>query len=181
MPRPWAFVSGVPLPDPPYGSHLSCVPIALLPLIIGALETRAASYVFAEGAAYYGIQLIRRTQVELITGCTELTDAIDRVYRLLDTNLTGAEYTATEVDGVITVAPPLPAAPAAPLRSLHSRLERLEYLLDNGLNGAEHLPDFGDTDGVRDLLRELIIAVQQAGPLDDDQLDRLTSLVGLLS
>ncbi len=181
MPRPWAFVSNVPITDPPYQAHLSCVPIELLPLIVGALESRAQNYVFAEGSAYYGIQLIRRTQVELINGCTELAEAVDRVYRLLDTQLTGTVYTSQLVAGAVQVVPALPAAPAAPPRSVHSRLERLEYLLDNAYNGAIHAPDFAASDGVRPLLRQLITAVQATGQLDDDQLAKLSEIAVLLA
>lgn len=172
-----------PQPEEPPRCFLVALPAGLVPIVGGQLRRlEERGYWLTDADHEAGYNAIAEVYVCMATGCIqELVDAQDRLYRLLDTQLTGQIYTASEIDGVITVTPAIPPAPAAPLRSVHSRLERLEYLLDNAYNGAEHLPDFGDTDGVRDLLRELITTVQQAGPLDDDQLLKLTEIAGLLA
>lgn len=177
MPNLYSFVQNVPLPDPPSASHLACIPIAILPVAIGALESRAQSFVFRDVDAYYGIQLIRRLQVALILGC----ESMDRLYRLLDSTVNGVAYMTTEVDGLVVITPDIPVVPAPVSRSIHSRLERIEYMFDNAYNGAVHAPDFLNATGVRQQLADLITAVQAGGQLDDDMLASLVQIAGLLA
>jgi hypothetical protein len=157
---------------------LVLLPAPLVPHVAGSMrELEEREYWFSDADHESGYNAIAEVYICMATGClTELVEAQNRLYRLLDTQLTGTEYAASELDGVITVLPPIPAAPPPPLRSFHSRLERLEHLLDNAYNGQQYLPDFGDTDSVRDLLRALIIAVQETDDLDDDLLAKLTEV-----
>lgn len=172
MARNYSWVADVSLPDPPSSSTRACIPIAIIPIALGALETRCYAHTFTAASAYYGMQLIRSLQVALITGC----DDMDRLYRMLDSSLNGAVYVADEVDGITIVTPPIPAAPAAPGRSIHSRLERVEYLLDNAYNGAVYMPDFANPIGVRQQLADLILALQATGQLDDEMLAQLAQI-----
>jgi hypothetical protein len=141
------------------------------------LESRAQPYIFTPESAFYGIQLIRRLQVALITGC----DDIQNLYRLLDSSLNGAVYITDEIAGQTIIIPPIPLVPTAPGRSIHSRLERIEYMFDNAYNGAVHAPDFLNATGVRQQIADLITAVQATGQLDDDALASLVQIAGLLA
>lgn len=172
MARNYSWVANVALPEPPSASARACVPIAIIPIALGALETRCYAHTFDPASAFYGQQLIRSLQVALITGCED----VDRLYRMLDSSLNGAIYVADEIDGAIIVTPPIPAAPAAPGRSIHSRLERVEQLLDNAYNGGVYLPDFGNPIGVRQQLADLILALEATGQLDDEMLAQLAQI-----
>lgn len=177
MPNLYSFIRNIPLPDPPYSTALTFVPIAIIPFALGALEDRAGAFAFEPTAQFYGLQLIRSLQVALLTG----NDSIDRLYRLLDANLSGTTYIATETDGNTTITPAIPVVPGAVSRSIHSRLERLEYLLDNGINGAVHLPDFADPNGIKQKLDAVVSAIQATGQLDDDSLNELIQIAALLA
>lgn len=172
MARMWSFVSNVALSEPPSSSTRACVPIAIIPIALGALESRCYAHTFDAASAFFGMQLIRSLQVALITGCED----VDRLYRMLDSSLNGAVYVADEIDGVIIVTPPIPDAPAAASRSIHSRLERVEQLLDNAYNGGVYLPDFANPVGVRQQLADLILALEATGQLDDEMLAQLAQI-----
>jgi hypothetical protein len=165
------------------GCYLVPLDAALVPHVAGALRRlEERGYWVSDEDHERGYNAIAAVYISMANNCLdELIEAQNRLYRLLDTNLSGTEYLASEINGVITVLPAIPPAPLAPLRSIHSRLERLEYLLDNAYNGGVYLPDFGDTDSIRDLLRQLITSVQQTDDLDDDQLARLVEIATLLA
>lgn len=172
-----------PAPQQPDPCALVLLPLRLVPHVAGQLRRlEERGYWQTDEDHQRGYNAVAEVYISMASNCLkELIEAQNRLYRLWDTQLTGTEYTAAELDGVITVLPAIPPAPAAPLRSVHSRLERLEYLLDNAYNGAAHLPDFGDTDSIRDLLRELISAVQATDDLDDDQLAGIVQIATLLA
>jgi hypothetical protein len=159
MPNLYSFIRHVPLAEPPSATHMATIPIAIIPLALGALEARIAPYTFLQNDSYYGMQLVRYLQVQLILG----DQSTDRLYRLLDSSLNGVEYLASTVDSQLVITPAIPDVPAAASRSIHSRLERLEYLSDNALNGAIHAPDFLNALGIRQQLADLVAAIQATG------------------
>lgn len=88
----------------------------LVPVIISALERYKYPQFWLTDADYQaGVQQLCELQESLLTGATNVTEAIDRVYRLLDSALNGAAYVAEPDPQDPTrsiVYPALPAAPA---------------------------------------------------------------------
>lgn len=169
----------ISLPEEPFHTHIVQFPVELLPIALGALESRANTYTFAPDSVYNGIQLIRRAQVMLLLG-SDVERAVQQVYRLLDTNLTGKEYLAEETPDGVTITPAIADVPDVPLASINLRLKRIEYLLDNFFNGTTYMPDIVNNESVRDMLRELITATQATDDMDADMLARLTQIAVLL-
>lgn len=86
---PYRFVNGVELPAPPFDGVSVCVPRAMVPLILGGIETRARTYIWAAVDALDGIELLREAQLALMTPCQDTAN----LYRLLSTVLLGTTYT----------------------------------------------------------------------------------------
>lgn len=88
----------------------------IVPLIISSLERYKYRQFWATEADYQnGVQELCVTQEALLTGATNIVEAIDRLYRLMDTSLNGAQYIEGAPDPVTgdpVITPEIPAAPA---------------------------------------------------------------------
>lgn len=77
-----------------------------------------------------------------MTGTTQIVEAIDRLYRLIDTSYNGTQYTAEPPDPVTgdqVVTPAIPAAPPASTdaqNAMRAHLGRLWQLAENSTSGA---------------------------------------------
>lgn len=158
------------------------VPLAFVPFLrLFFVQMQRRSSWTDEDSYRQGYQVAARIEVDMMSGCLEaLVAANEQLYRMLDTSLNGTEYTSDLVGEEIVISPAIPIVPAAVSRSVHSRLERLEYLLDNAFNGAEHGPDFLDTNGVRLLLAALLKATRGATEEEDEDA-LMTQIRNLLS
>lgn len=113
----------------------------MVPIIISAMERYKYRQFWASEADFNrGVQLINECEVALLTGVTGITDAIDRVYRLLDTALNGAVY-SVETSAPLVVTPEIPPVPSAfqptTPEGLRSQLARIHQLSENLVTGAE--------------------------------------------
>jgi hypothetical protein len=116
-----------------------------VPLLFSALEKYHNKYFWVSEEDYaIGLQGVIRLERALLTDMSEkIVDAIDRVYRLLDTALNGTQYTwaANPVDPQRPIiGPEIPIVPPAvgdePLGA-RAQLHRLYQLVENGATGAE--------------------------------------------
>ena len=120
-------------------------------------------------------------------GCSsEIVAAVDRLYRLTDAIHNGTVY---GVSGTGTVEDPYIYTPAMPLvpataagqePSVKFSLEKSLRLIDNLVNGTTYA-DAPDSRNIRQQVEDLIAAVQAQGGLDDEMLDQLLAIAGLLA
>ena len=152
-------------------------PIALVPVLMGALEQRAYKYVWATPDDWLtGRRMIREIQAGLLMGGLQDLIGIQRsTYRLLDTALNGAAYTVATPATSTTLAvvfPAIPDAPdstdpqAMPNSALRSRIDRLVDLVDNGLNGTVISNNPSTKASVRDNLEEIRALLEANGTSD---------------
>lgn len=159
-----------------YGEDCIIVAIdkSLIPLVAGALKPFEQSYTWLSDEDYeQGYNAFAELQASFMNTCLkELVESNNRIYRLLDTALNGAAYTAIAnplAPDSLVVTPAIPAAPPASSPAvlnpygLRRRLERLINLVDNQATGAtfsgapSNLSDgaLNDTQGERDTIRAL--------------------------
>lgn len=132
-----------------YGEECIIVAIdkALVPLVAGALKPFEQSYSWLSDEDYeQGYNAFAELQASFMNNClSELVESNRQIYRLLDTALNGAAYTAEadpESPGDLVVTPAIPAAPPASSPAvlnpyaLRRRIERLINLVDNQVSGA---------------------------------------------
>lgn len=137
-------------------AHLACVPRALLPLFCGQLAALERPEAWASNEDWrQGYAWIVELQAELMSGCIDkLIQGQERIYRLLDTALNGAVYTAVGVDpetGLAIVEPAIPAAPAAGANpDVRANLEAIRALIE--AQGA-------NTDEVEALIGQVLLAL----------------------
>ena len=170
-----------------YGQHgciLLPIDATLAPHVAGTLRRlEDRGYWQSDDDHMRGYNALAELYIAMSNNCLdELIEAQNRIYRLLDTTINGTEYTATEIAGSITISPAIPAAPPVPAVPLAARLRQLAELVDNATTGAIY-NDSGLLDGesTRDVLRQVVDAVQQYGDLDDDQLAKLVEIAALLA
>lgn len=170
-------------PAPPDTCELVTFPVAVVPYALGALEARTPRHIWAEGSYVRGEQLIRRLQLALLCGgLQELLESNNRLYRMLDTAIFGTGYTVTSTDPLVVV-PEIPPQRTMGIYgddSILGRMEDMRQLLQNALNGTE-TPNYDRNNGVRDLLEQLVTAIQQTGQLDDDMLNKLAEIAVLVA
>lgn len=172
---------------PPDAINTPCLlwalPTGVAPFVVGACDRWLQTSQWASRDDYEGAyNALAEVLACMPSLCVAtLVESNERLYRLLDTTLNGAEYTTDLVDGELVITPPIPVVPPAVSRSIHSRLERLEYLQDNWFNGAEHLPDFGETDGARQKLDRIIEKLDALDGADADLLAELEAIAALLA
>jgi hypothetical protein len=171
-------------PEPPDLCELAVFPVAVVPYALAALEHRIPPYVWADDHELRGTQLIRSLQVAILCGgMTELLESQDRVYRLLATALYGDEYEVTSTDPVLVVEPQIwPTHDIAIVNpdSILGRMEDMKQLLQNALNGTA-TTNYDRVDGIRDILEQLLLAVQESDDLDPEIVAKLAELVVLLA
>jgi len=161
-------------------SALVCVPIPVIPFFrrfFSEMQQRNLWQTRDDWLRAYGT--FSQIEADMMSGCLqELVESNNRIYRLLDTTLNGAEYTATP-DGLggYTVAPEIAPAPSAsspaelPAYGLRPRLERLINLLDN-LSTGQLYPEIGpalsagaldDSIGLRATVRRVTAGLDGGG------------------
>jgi len=119
----------------------------------------------------------------LCGGVKEITDRQDALYRMLGTAIYGTEYTIESTDPVLVVTPAIDPTHTIDFDnpdSILGRAEDMRQLLQNALNGTE-TPNYTEPLGVRELLANLITAVEAGGASDDDMLAQLVQIAGLLA
>lgn len=113
----------------------------------------------------------------------DLIESNDRLYRMLGTALYGTEYTVVSTDPMLIVEPPIEATHSIYFEnpdSILGRMEDMRQLLQNALNGTE-TSLYAEPLGVRELLANLITAVEAGGASDADMLAELIQIAGLLA
>lgn len=171
----------VELPPEPYHTHLCNIPIEIIPLALGALESRANSFVFPPEHYHNGVQLIRHMQVMILLGTDEIVESIERLYRLLDTTFNGAVYSAEETPDGVTITPAIPDVPAVPPLPMLPATVQLNQRLDNIWHGTEHLPAVPATTPLPELIEQLRLAIEASDDLDDEMLAKLAEVAVLLA
>jgi len=87
------FVRNLQAPPLPWMCELVGIETAVVPFALGALEERAAPFVWQDGDALIGVQMIRRLQVALLSGCLdELIASQERIFQVLDNGINGTRY-----------------------------------------------------------------------------------------
>jgi len=121
----------------------------MVPIVINALERYKYRQFWASDADYErGYYELCNLEVAIMASTSDITTAIDRLYRLLDTSLNGVVYDlVSEETGVVAPAiPPVPSAfqPVEPA-SLRSQVARLHQLSENLVTGSELVGEFAMT------------------------------------
>lgn len=178
MPK-FSFPKNLEAPEEPYTSELAGFCVAVVPYALAALESRATRYTWSEDSYLRGNQLIRSLQMALLCGgLKEITERQDALYRLVDVALFGTTYSVVETVPELIVSPEIAPthdlAIAAP-ESIMGRLETAKQLLENALNGTI-TPEYDRADGVRDLLEQLLVAMEAESNLDPEMLAKLAEI-----
>lgn len=137
-------------PLPPYSYVLCEIPIQAIPYAIGALENRANETTWIDKDNWrIGEQLIRELQVSLLM--PQGTEAINRVYRLLDSIYRGRQYTVVSEEGPV-IEPEIPAVPDMTVLpgSMIDMLDKLPGIIDPGWFGIG-----GDKASIADIVKAL--------------------------
>lgn len=168
---------------PSEACYLVPIDAALLPLVAGALkhfEERRVWHSDEEHERAYNA--FAEIQAAMTLLCAqELIESNNRIYRMLSTAIFGTEYTV-QSDDPLVVLPELTPTHDLIIEnddSILGRMEMQKQLLENALNGTE-TPNYIRQNGVRDLLEQLITALQQTGQLDDDILAKLAEIAVLV-
>ena len=171
-------------PEPPDVCEIAIFPVAVVPFALGALEYRIPRYVWADDSYLRGVQLVRSLQMALLCGgVKEITDRQDALYRMLSTAVFGTTYSVVSTDPELVIEPPIQPYHLIDFDQVGSILGRMEdssELLQNALNGTE-TTNYSDTPGVRELLANLIAAVEAGTTNDADMLTELVQIAGLLA
>lgn len=160
--------------------------LALVPFVAGALrelETRRPWQTDQDHeAAYNAVAEIEATMLN--TCLEELVEGNKRLYRLLDGALYGRSYTVADEDP-LTIYPEIPLVPntEAELPGLVTRFQRIEHVIDNGINGTYYAGEYESNTSMRNQLAVIIeiLQTQGQGSLDDDMLQQLITIAGLVA
>jgi hypothetical protein len=162
------------------------VPInaTLIPHVAGALRLFENRGSWISDQDYErGYNAFAELQICMTLLCAQqLIESNDRLYRMLDTALFGTIYTVESTDPLLvlpTIAP-THSLDVQDATSLLGRLEVQRQLLENALNGTE-TPNYDRANGVRDLLEQLITAVQNGPTNSEDLLAQLQIIAALLA
>jgi hypothetical protein len=171
-------------PELPDVCELAIFPVGVVPYALAALESRATVYTWSEEGYLRGNQLIRSLQMAILCGgLKEITDRQDSLYRMLGTAIFGTEYNVVATEPELIVSPLIEPTHALTIEnddSIFGRMEDQRQLLQNALNGTE-TPHYADIPGIRELLANLIAAVEAGGASDADMLAELIQIAGLLA
>jgi len=119
----------------------------------------------------------------LCGGLKEITDRQDNLYRMLGTAIYGTEYSVVSIDPDLVVEPPIEPTHNIDFvnpDSILGRMEDARQLAQNAMNGTE-TAIYAEPLGVRELLANLITAVEAGGASDADMLAELVQIAGLLA
>lgn len=164
----YPYPSVAPLTDEPILVEINA---RIVPLIISAVERyKYPQFWQTELDFISGVQQLEALQEAILTGTTQIVEAIDRLYRLVDTSYNGTQYTATanpaDPDGPPLVSPAIPGAPpwtTNQANAMRAHLGRSTWLLENLISGLAapegawiaSFPGLPDTRPIRDVLRDM--------------------------
>lgn len=182
MPK-FSFPHDLEAPEPPDVCELAIFPVAVVPYALAALESRATMYTWSPESYLRGNQLIRSLQMAILCGgLKEITDRQDALYRMLSTAYFGTTYSVASTDPELVIEPPIEQIHSIYFDNPDSILGRMEdarQLQQNALNGTE-TPLYAEPLGVRELLTNLIAAVEAGEANDEEMLSNLVQIAGLL-
>ena len=158
-----------------------CFPLQIVPLAARMLLDRTYSASWAKIDHEEGRDAIVRSIVSLYVGCLNPTaEAVDRVYRLLDTAIYGREYVAVSSgSGIVTVQPDIPDVPdnsPFPVRSILGDGKQISLALDNLATGSPNTL-YADNRNFRQQLEDIRTALQSGEQLDQEELFNLLGLI----
>lgn len=161
------------------------VPInaSLIPFVAGALkpfEERRSWHTDEEWEQAYNAFL--ELEICMTRLCLDdLIESNDRLYRMLDTAIYGTAYSVVTTDPLLVepeLQPVHDLTIADPL-SILGRMDDMSQLLQNALNGTD-TPNYTDVPGIRELLANLIAAIEAGEANDEEMLAELVQIAGLL-
>ncbi len=161
------------------------VPInaSLIPLVAGALkpfEERRSWHSDEEHQKAYNAFL--DLEICMTRLCVDdLIESNDRLYRMLGTAIYGTPYSVVTTDPLLVepaIEPVHDLDIADPL-SILGRMDDMSQLLQNALNGTE-TTNYSDVPGIRELLANLIAAIEAGETNDEEMLAELIQIAGLL-
>lgn len=129
------FVRDQAAPEGPYTYTLCEIPIQAVPFALGALENRANEITWVDSENWKrGRHLIRELQVRLLMA--DGTEAVNRVYRLIDSIYRGREYTVVS-ETPLVVEPAIPSVPDTTVLpgSMLDMIDKLPGIIDPGWFG----------------------------------------------
>lgn len=164
---------------------VECFPQQAAPVAVDMLLRRFYSSSWDPAQWEDGQDMLARAIMSIYAGCLSPTaKSVDRVYRLLDTHLTGQVYTATaDPDtGELVFSPSIPDVPVSTgERPIMYALAWGDARLDNSLNGTPH-PGMPAQPGIAAQLQQILEAIQagQQNPEDMEQILQLLGQIALL-
>jgi len=155
------------VPEGPYEQELICVPIAIIPQALGALDLKGQKYWYQTPEDWArGRSLLAYLGASMLLPCgKDIVNAVDRLYVSFEAHLVGIARSASPDlanPGSFVYAPALEQsanALDAVAPSLRADVEKSAGLLDNLVTGASNAYA-SDPDGLKQLVRQLITAVQ---------------------
>ena len=137
------------------------VDTALLPLIARALQTYLEERIWTEEDYPAGYRAFSVVIAQTTANClTDITDRLDRLYRLMDSGLYGTVYSVESTDPLVIV-PPIADAPDSPIiePGLLWKADQIVQLVDSSINGTE-TPIYGiPVNSVRAQLQAILDAL----------------------
>jgi len=164
--------------------YLVAINASLIPMVAGALRFYEKRGVWATNADYeLGYNAFAALQACFMKCCIDdLIESQDRIYRMLGTAIYGTEYSVISDDPLV-VTPAIEPTHVLAIENDESILGRMELhkqLLENALNGTD-TPNYDRPDGVRDLLEQLLVALEAESNLDPEILAKLAEIVVLVA
>lgn len=178
-----------PAPSPPYTCEFINIDVESIPAMLAALTIKAQKYWWLDGIdAEWARWMLNKQKASFLMPCgTEIVNAIDRVYTLLDATIRGE---LRDVTGTGTAADPYIYDPVLPqtVDPVVYFTPGLQFLSAQSLDGIKNIADgtvstvFLDNRNIRQLLADLIAAVQAQNDEDTNALllEILTALGGAL-
>jgi len=177
-------VHNLAAPEPPDVCEVVIYPVAVVPFALAALEYRIPVYVWEDASYARGVQLVRSLQMALLCGgVKEITERQDALYRMLGTAIYGTDYSVVSTDPDLVIEPPIEPTHNIDFvnpDSILGRMEDARQLAQNAMNGTS-TDLYSEPLGVRELLANLITAVQESGGSNEDILAQLVNIAGLLA
>lgn len=165
-------------PIGPYQGEMVCIPIPGIPFALGAFWLRSQKYWWTKESEKEGRYIVNEIGVNMLLGCGNLGDKLDRLYMLIDRNENGTLYTYSG-DGTpenpYVYNPAIPVVPNNP--ALYSepgskwQTEDLRDMLNNAITGTA-TADYAEPRGTNVVLEDILAAI---GAMDEED---YTALIG---
>jgi len=164
--------------------YLVAINASLMPYVAGALRWFEKRGSWLTDSDYeQGYAAFAALEACLMKCCLDdLIESNDRLYRMLDTAIYGTAYTVVTSDPLLVepLVQPVHTLDIADPLSIIGRMDDMSQLLQNALNGTE-TPNYSDTPGIRELLANIIAAIEAGESNDEDMLAQLVQIAGLLA